>query len=239
MPTCSGVCANAVAIDGQADADEEHRHHAFAAPLVRDPACRQRKQPERQKPRRRVFQQVRIADAPFAGQRQRRDGGEDQCEHVVEEVTHIQEKEVTAVPIHGGPGAVEPTLYPWPLSRRHDRFRRVRATRKSRISRVHFAKATRALTHEPSRDQPDGPSGFRSSSHWRLSLVSPRAVADPSLDVTIGGETRSFSRDALLARPDVTDCRYPRRCRIRKADAVSRDPAGRIADRAFARRPTA
>jgi mono/diheme cytochrome c family protein len=35
-------------------------------------------------------------------------------------------------------------------------------------------------------------------------LVSP-ASADPVLDVTIGGETRRFSRDALLARPDVTN----------------------------------
>src|SRR4051812_10983805 len=36
-----------------------------------------------------------------------------------------------------------------------------------------------------------------------LCLVSPAAAADPVLDVAIGGETRHFARDALLARPDV------------------------------------
>jgi mono/diheme cytochrome c family protein len=37
-----------------------------------------------------------------------------------------------------------------------------------------------------------------------LSLVGSGALADPVLDVAIGGETRHFTRDALLARPDVT-----------------------------------
>jgi len=35
-------------------------------------------------------------------------------------------------------------------------------------------------------------------------LALPGALADPVLDVAIGGETRHFARDALLARPDVT-----------------------------------
>lgn len=35
-------------------------------------------------------------------------------------------------------------------------------------------------------------------------LASPGAAADPVLDVTVGGETRQFSRDALLARSDAT-----------------------------------
>ena len=39
--------------------------------------------------------------------------------------------------------------------------------------------------------------------------VSSRAVADALLDVAIGGETRSFSRDAMLARPDVTTVDIP------------------------------
>jgi mono/diheme cytochrome c family protein len=42
-----------------------------------------------------------------------------------------------------------------------------------------------------------------------LVLGSPGASADPVLDVTVGGETRHFSRDALLARPDVTDVAIP------------------------------
>jgi mono/diheme cytochrome c family protein len=36
-------------------------------------------------------------------------------------------------------------------------------------------------------------------------LVSAGASADPVLDVTINGETRHYARDALLARPDVTN----------------------------------
>jgi mono/diheme cytochrome c family protein len=35
-------------------------------------------------------------------------------------------------------------------------------------------------------------------------LVSPSASADPVLDVVINGQTRHFTRDALLARPEVT-----------------------------------
>jgi mono/diheme cytochrome c family protein len=35
-------------------------------------------------------------------------------------------------------------------------------------------------------------------------LALPGASADPVLDVAIGGETRHFARDALLARPDAT-----------------------------------
>jgi len=36
-----------------------------------------------------------------------------------------------------------------------------------------------------------------------LLLVSQSASVDPVLEVAIGGETRHFARDALLARPDV------------------------------------
>lgn len=35
-------------------------------------------------------------------------------------------------------------------------------------------------------------------------LVRPGVTADPVLHITVGGETRQYSRDALLARPDVT-----------------------------------
>ena len=45
-----------------------------------------------------------------------------------------------------------------------------------------------------------------------LSLVlflSPRASANPVLTVTVGGESRQYSRDALLARPDVTNVDIP------------------------------
>ena len=37
-----------------------------------------------------------------------------------------------------------------------------------------------------------------------FALVSPASAAAPVLDVTIDGETRRFTRDALLARPDVS-----------------------------------
>jgi mono/diheme cytochrome c family protein len=40
-------------------------------------------------------------------------------------------------------------------------------------------------------------------------FVSPGASANPVLTVTIGGETRTYSRDALLARPDVTNVDVP------------------------------
>jgi mono/diheme cytochrome c family protein len=40
-------------------------------------------------------------------------------------------------------------------------------------------------------------------------FASPCAAADPVLAITIGGETRQFSRDALLARPDVTNVDIP------------------------------
>jgi mono/diheme cytochrome c family protein len=36
-------------------------------------------------------------------------------------------------------------------------------------------------------------------------LMSPAVTADATLEVIVAGETRQFTRDALLARPDVTD----------------------------------
>ena len=42
-----------------------------------------------------------------------------------------------------------------------------------------------------------------------LLLGSRGACADPVLDVVIGGETRHFTRDALLARPDVAGVEVP------------------------------
>jgi mono/diheme cytochrome c family protein len=45
---------------------------------------------------------------------------------------------------------------------------------------------------------------------WCLVLTAcPGAATDPTLDITIGGETRQFTRDALLARPDVTTIDIP------------------------------
>lgn len=40
-------------------------------------------------------------------------------------------------------------------------------------------------------------------------LVSPRASAEPMLDVAVNGETRHFARSALLARSEVTDIEIP------------------------------
>ncbi len=42
-----------------------------------------------------------------------------------------------------------------------------------------------------------------------LSPGTPNAAANPVLTVIIGDETRTFSRDALLARPDLTDVDIP------------------------------
>src|SRR4051794_38147888 len=38
-----------------------------------------------------------------------------------------------------------------------------------------------------------------------LMLVSTAAAAQSALDIVIGGETRRFTREALLARPDVAN----------------------------------
>lgn len=40
-------------------------------------------------------------------------------------------------------------------------------------------------------------------------LAAPCAMADPVLDVTVEGETRRFTRDTLLARPDAADVDIP------------------------------
>ncbi len=103
MPISSGVRAKAVAIEAKPDADEEHAHHALAAPLVRDPAGRQREHAEREEPGCCVFQEVGIAQAPLAVQRQRRHGGEDQREQVVQEVSEVEQQEVQAVAHEGSP----------------------------------------------------------------------------------------------------------------------------------------
>ena len=84
----------------ESNADEIHRDHAFAAPLVGKPACRQRKQAKGEEPRRRIFQQIAVANAPFSDQRQRRDCGEDQHEHVIQEVADVQKQKVDAIAIH-------------------------------------------------------------------------------------------------------------------------------------------
>lgn len=42
-----------------------------------------------------------------------------------------------------------------------------------------------------------------------ICLVRPGVTADPVLDITVGGETRQFARDALLARTDATDVEIP------------------------------
>ena len=60
----------------------------------------QREQAEGEEAGRRVFQQIAVAQAPFAGQRQRRDGREDQREHVIEKVADVQEQKVDAIAIH-------------------------------------------------------------------------------------------------------------------------------------------
>ena len=84
------------------DADEEDDHHPFPTPLVRDPAGRNRADPERDEPRRGVGNQRRVAHPPLLGEPQRRDRREDQHEEVIEEVPDVEEQEVQAIARHEG-----------------------------------------------------------------------------------------------------------------------------------------
>jgi len=87
----------------QADADEEYGHHTVPVPFVGKPAGRQREQAEGKESRRRVGQQRTVTQPPFPGQRERRHGGEDQHEQVVEEMSDVQEQEMQSVSGHGQP----------------------------------------------------------------------------------------------------------------------------------------
>jgi type VI secretion system protein ImpG len=89
---------------GKPDADEEHAHHALAAPFVGEPARRIRKHPEREEARRRVFEKLAVAEPPFARERERRDRREDQREQVIEEMPDVEKQEMRAIAIHGYPG---------------------------------------------------------------------------------------------------------------------------------------
>ena len=75
---------------GQADADEKYTHHAILAPLVGQPASRQRKGAKREETRCRIGQQFSIADIPFAVEHQRRHGCEDQHEEMVKKMSDVQ-----------------------------------------------------------------------------------------------------------------------------------------------------
>ncbi len=90
---------------GEADANEEHAHHALAAPLVGEPAGGQREYAEGEEAGRGVFQQLGVAEPPFAVQRQRRHRGEDQREQVVEKMTDVEQQEVQALAHEGLPRA--------------------------------------------------------------------------------------------------------------------------------------
>ena len=95
------------------DAEEEDDHHAFPAPLVRDPSGRYRADAKGDEPRRGVGDERGVAHAPFLGEPQRRDRCEDQHEKVVEEVPDVEEEEVDAIASHASPrcpvcGSVHP-----------------------------------------------------------------------------------------------------------------------------------
>ena len=92
---------------GEPDPDEEHDHHALAAPFVGEPSRRIREDPEREEAGRRVFQKLAVGEIPFARERERRDGGEDQREQVIEKVPDVEKQEMRAIAIHGcsGPSA--------------------------------------------------------------------------------------------------------------------------------------
>ena len=85
---------------GEADADKEDAHHAVAAPLVRQPAGRQREEAKGEEAGCGIGQERGIADIPLAAQRQGGDRGEDQHKEVVEKVADVEQQKVCAVPIH-------------------------------------------------------------------------------------------------------------------------------------------
>ena len=93
---------------GEPDADEEHHHHAFAAPFVGEPAGRIGEHPEGEEAGRRVFEQIAVAEPPFADERERRDRREDQREQVIEEVPDVEEQEMRAIAVHASPCGVGP-----------------------------------------------------------------------------------------------------------------------------------
>ena len=86
----------------RADADEEDDEHPFPAPLVRDPAGRNRTQSERDEARHRVGDERRVTHPPFIREPERRDCREDQHEEVIEEVPDAQEEEVQSIARHFG-----------------------------------------------------------------------------------------------------------------------------------------
>ncbi len=102
MPTCSGVCAKPVAIEAKPMPMKNTTIMPSRLHLSASQPAGQREQPEREEARRRVFQQTRHSCRPHSRvQRERRHGGEDQREQVVEEVPDVQKQEMTAVAIHG------------------------------------------------------------------------------------------------------------------------------------------
>jgi hypothetical protein len=87
---------------GEADADEEHAHHALAAPFVGEPPGRQGEQAEGEEAGSGIGEQIAVADAPLAAERQRRHGGEDQGEQVIEEMADVEQQELRTVTVHAG-----------------------------------------------------------------------------------------------------------------------------------------
>ena len=85
---------------GDADADEEHGHHAVPAPAVRKPPRRQGEQAEGYESGRRVVNQLLVAQAPFARQRKCRHSRENQRKQMVEEMADIEEEKVCPLASH-------------------------------------------------------------------------------------------------------------------------------------------
>ena len=77
-----------------ADAGEEHRHHALAAPAVGQPAGGQGKGAEGDEARRRVDDELRVAEPEYRRQREGRYRRVYEDEQVVVEVAQVQEQEL-------------------------------------------------------------------------------------------------------------------------------------------------
>ncbi|MFB3054177.1 MAG: hypothetical protein ACE1ZY_02525 [Alphaproteobacteria bacterium] len=95
-----GRCGEAGGKRGQADAKEKHAHHAIAAPFIGEPAGGQREEAECKEAGRCIGQKLGVSDPPFPIKHQRRDGGENEGEQVVEEMTDVQQQKVQTIPDH-------------------------------------------------------------------------------------------------------------------------------------------
>jgi hypothetical protein len=84
---------------GRADAEEEHRHHLVAAPVIREPSGRQRERAECDEAAQGERQELRVRPVPLAAERDHH-RGKDQHHKVVEEMPQVDEGDEGAALAH-------------------------------------------------------------------------------------------------------------------------------------------